>query len=253
MVLHTVLLLTTMTPPAQGLLFVSSRWHQNQNQTSRPICSQDTPGTNGAEVAAMALNSVTFLAELCSVKNTADITYYKVPISDRRRQSNSMGKDPSKQTLGSFLSRIVGGGEPGDRVVGTERVEKRRRKVEIKHETACEYTGTLWFLGSRGVKFRETVRVVDVSKDGTSALVECDTAYRRGESWIDCSRVTCQLMSSSSSYIDVKMQVDSQVLVKIPLPGPAGRALRKKIGSVFELAAMSFLQKLNSNTSPEYS
>eukprot|EP00978_Attheya_sp_CCMP212_P002357 scaffold4850_cov50-Attheya_sp.AAC.8 len=239
-----------MTPAAQGLFFMSPHWQQNQeNQTSRPICSQDTPGTNGAEVAAMALNSVTFLAELCSVKNTADITYYKVPLSNRRRQSNS------KQRLGSFLSRIVGGGEPGDRVVGTERVEKRRRKVEIKHETACEYTGTLWFLGSRGVKFRETVRVVDVSKDGTSALVECDTAYRRGESWIDCSRVTCQLMSSSSSYIDVIMQVDSQVLVKIPLPGPAGRAVRKKIGSVFELAATSFLQKLNSNsnTSPEYS
>jgi hypothetical protein len=60
-------------------------------------------------------------------------------------------------------------------------------------------------------------------------------------------------VSSSSSHVNVKIQVDSQVLVKIPLPGPAGRAVRKKIGSVFELAAMSFLQKLNSNISPEHS
>jgi len=59
-------------------------------------------------------------------------------------------------------------------------------------------TGRLWFLPrSKGtIKFKETIRVLETSVDGSTSILECNTQYHNGDEWIDCSRVICQFSSS---------------------------------------------------------
>ena len=131
------------------------------------------------------------------------------------------------------------------------------------HETVSEYVGRLWFLpdSKGGIKFRETVRVISLSADGKSSTVECNTQYHNGNGWVDCSKIICRFLSvplinrvggdegtSSERELNrhgddaqVKMTLDCELLVWLPLPKTATKAVQKKIGSVFEVNSIMIL------------
>ncbi|KAL3787894.1 hypothetical protein HJC23_000136 [Cyclotella cryptica] len=124
------------------------------------------------------------------------------------------------------------------------------------HETVAEYIGRLWFLShnsnTNGIKFRETIKVVSLSRDGTLATVECHTEYYNGSTWVSCCKIICEFVSSGRGGeeegggggggvdVGVKMTLDCELLVWLPLPGSASRAVRRKIRSVFESVAVDF-------------
>ena len=132
------------------------------------------------------------------------------------------------------------------------------------HETVSEYVGRLWFLpdSKGGIKFRETIKVLSISHDGQSSTVECITRYYNGSRWIDCSKIICQFKSiehhegdkqqkkepnneiAKDSRRGVKMTLDCEILVWLPLPKAASKAVKKKISSVFETVALDFFEEL---------
>ena len=119
---------------------------------------------------------------------------------------------------------------------------------------------------SRGtIKFKETIHVLETSVDGSTSIVECNTQYHNGDEWIDCSRVICHFSSSlekvgSTTRNDdscnddnqvglmerrrVKMTLDCKLLIWLPLPPAARRAVARKIISVFESVAVAFFDEL---------
>lgn len=134
------------------------------------------------------------------------------------------------------------------------------------HETVAEYIGKLWFLpkNKATIKFRETIRIISLGLDGETSTVECHTQYYDGQDWIDCSKVICHFSSvsnyqegiktnmniddASSSSISlqkkVKMKLECKLLVWLPLPSIASKAVRKKISSVFEEIVAEFFDDL---------
>ena len=142
------------------------------------------------------------------------------------------------------------------------------------YKTVTEYKGILWFLPqkhcSTSIQFRETIRIISLV--GTKrSTIECLTEYyngKRGE-WVDCSRILCHFTSLNDGDDDeeddattttattattttrddtsmtrqskVKMTLDTELLVWLPLPSMASRAVQKKIGSVFEEIVVEFL------------
>ena len=101
-----------------------------------------------------------------------------------------------------------------------------------------------------------------MQEDGQSSTVECTTQYHNGSRWVDCSRVTCNFASvpigpvGDTSGVQregnivndarVKMTLDCEVLVWLPLPKAASNAVGKKISSVFKTVALDFFDKLAS-------
>eukprot|EP00984_Skeletonema_dohrnii_P013532 scaffold5597_cov154-Skeletonema_dohrnii-CCMP3373.AAC.1 len=134
------------------------------------------------------------------------------------------------------------------------------------HETVAEYIGKLWFLPKdKGtIKFRETIRIISLGLDGETSTVECHTQYYNGSEWVDCSKVLCHFSSLSTNYQQVrtdmnndddgasttslqqkvKMTLDCELLVWLPLPSVASKAVRKKISSVFEEIVAEFFDEL---------
>mmetsp|Transcript_1604 Transcript_1604/g.2224 ORF Transcript_1604/g.2224 Transcript_1604/m.2224 type:complete len:308 (-) Transcript_1604:40-963(-) len=134
------------------------------------------------------------------------------------------------------------------------------------HETVAEYLGKLWFLPkNKGtIKFRETIRILSLGLDGETSTVECHTQYYNGSEWVDCSKVICHFSSllatnsaeydasagyssSSSSLLlqeKVKMTLDCELLVWLPLPSVASKAVRTKIGTIFEEIVAEFFDEL---------
>ena len=129
------------------------------------------------------------------------------------------------------------------------------------YKTVTEYKGILWFLPQERstIQFRETIRIISLT--GTNhSTIECLTEYyngKRGE-WVDCSRILCHFTSlndndattstaasrggtSVRQLSKVKMTLDTELLVWLPLPSMASRAVQKKIGSVFEEIVVEFL------------
>lgn len=159
--------------------------------------------TNSAKDAAVAMNSIGFISHLASYKESDDIKSYR----------QLMNPQPS-----SLYSHMT------------------------THETVTEYKAKkIWFLPSMrdGVRFRETIRVISISADGKLSTVECTTQYHNGSRWVDCARVLCKF---TSDVLDskVKMSLENEVLVWLPLPKIAIRAVGKKILTVFEQAALDF-------------
>ena len=142
------------------------------------------------------------------------------------------------------------------------------------YKTVTEYKGILWFLPHKErstIQFRETIRIISQSKDNTQSTIECLTEYYNGkrEEWVDCSRILCHFTSLNDGDDDeeddattttattattttrddtsmtrqskVKMTLDTELLVWLPLPSMASRAVQKKIGSVFEEIVVEFL------------
>ena len=134
------------------------------------------------------------------------------------------------------------------------------------HKTVAEYMGKLWFLPKdKGtIQFRETIRIVSLGLDGGTSTVECLTEYYNGKGeWVDCSRVLCHFSSLDMTYDEVKrgetfdvgstadddvsllqskvkMTLDCELLVWLPLPSVASKAVQKKISSVFEEIVTEF-------------
>eukprot|EP00956_Cyclotella_meneghiniana_P020573 scaffold36478_cov69-Cyclotella_meneghiniana.AAC.14 len=120
--------------------------------------------------------------------------------------------------------------------------------MQRKHETVAEYTGQLWFLNKHGIQFREIINVVSVSPDGNLATVECNTEYYNGRKWISCSKVICEFSShlgeGDNSHQErewgIKILLDCELLVWLPLPRAAERKVREKIRSIFESVVIDF-------------
>mmetsp|Transcript_8586 Transcript_8586/g.12745 ORF Transcript_8586/g.12745 Transcript_8586/m.12745 type:complete len:304 (-) Transcript_8586:135-1046(-) len=140
------------------------------------------------------------------------------------------------------------------------------QSTSTTHETVAEYMGKLWFLPKdKGtIKFRETIRIISLGLDGETSTVECHTQYYNGSEWVDCSKVLCHFTSLSTNYQQVntrmnnddgadsttslqqkvKMTLDCELLVWLPLPSVASKAVRKKISSVFEEIVAEFFNEL---------
>ena len=213
--------------------------------------------------AAKSMNSVAFLSELVALKDTSDVSYFRESnhhepaiatvsrggggsIACRKRKDR-------KHSLRRVLARAVRSGTVQlSAAVGHDDIEKDGNKVHctkshdatiaavsnaFSESTTTEYTGNLWFMRSKGIRFRETVRVSEISSDGKTAIVECTTKYRTNGRWHDCSKVVCTLTAVDQG---INMATDSEVLVSLPLPGLAGKAVRTKISAAFESAAQAF-------------
>lgn len=241
---------------------------------------------NTATDAAIAMNSIEFMDLLSNCKNTADIKTYtqspmKPPIVSHTSESTKEHDHSAPSNNGSswgFSSWGFGGGAntSGD-VIGDEsssihlsdhdclsesakESNQPSRFLCTSHETVSEYIGRLWFLSDeKGVRFRETIRVLSISADGQSSTVECTSQYHNGSRWVDCSKVICKFSSvplvsigngdqsgNEDQGARVKMSLDSEILVWLPLPKAASRAVGKKITSAFETAALVFFEELAS-------
>jgi len=203
---------------ADGAVFVSSR-HGRHRNINRDVIS-----------AAQAMNSVAFLSELVKLKDTSDVRYY---VGGAQTPPPDSNKTPSKSAAAHFLRRIRGEfSSLGDRL---QPASKPNSNARSRRSTCCtEYTGHLWFLRNRGIRFMETLRISKISKDGSCATIECITKYRQGGRWVDCSKVTCRLLAVERG---IDIVADSIVLVRLPL---AGKAVRSKIASSFESAVSAF-------------
>jgi len=168
---------------------------------------------------------------------------------------------------------VHGGGNLHDFVDSplTSTSSKPIEKSCPEHVTVSEYVGRLWFLSDNqgGIKFRETVRVISVADDGNSSAVECNTQYHNGSKWVDCSKIICRFSSIPSisgggdetslsgkelsprggegEGMKVSMNLDCELLVWLPLPKAATKAVTKKISSVFENVAINFFEELATN------
>jgi hypothetical protein len=173
--------------------------------------------------AALAINSVQFLEMLVGIKNSAEIKTY----SFKRGLNDSVG------WIDSLFRRTAVSRQPS------------------YNQHVAEYIGHLWFVKTNGIKFRETIKVLSISPSGESSTVECSTEYYNGSTWVHCSRIVCVFHSIPIQKLEdgnvqdrelgVKMALDCELLVWLPLPGAASRAVKRQIGSVFESAARAFL------------
>ncbi|EJK76045.1 hypothetical protein THAOC_02214 [Thalassiosira oceanica] len=191
-------------------------------------------------------------------KNTADVRTYQ-------RGGAAKGEDRPSSSLAGVCFR--GGGPDGPSSTGPSSSDLLLLRPTIRedgtspipralrhdpgspHETVTEYTGVLWFLPTRnrGVRFREILRVLSISDDGSSSTVECQTQYHDGSAWRVCSRVVCVLRSAGKGEEEdvaagtVQMDVRSELLVRLPMPRIARDAVGRRISSTFEAVAMEFI------------
>ncbi len=224
--------------------------------------------TNTAKDAAMAMNSIGFITHLASYKESDDIKSYKQSMqpSDFKKSNNN----ETTSTRG-FYSWIGLGGimnrsnntRSTSHLLGFNNGESNHQSTShysqtTAHETVTEYNARkIWFLPSlkEGVRFREIIRVLSISTDGRSSTVECTTQYHNGSRWVDCARVLCKFSSDVKDSTPelrkndhgpkrIKMCLENEVLIWLPLPKAAIKAVGKKILSVFEQAALDFFHDL---------
>mmetsp|Transcript_34530 Transcript_34530/g.72709 ORF Transcript_34530/g.72709 Transcript_34530/m.72709 type:complete len:285 (+) Transcript_34530:132-986(+) len=256
-----VFIATTATGPAA-----------HHHATSRSRVKMRSSSVTTATDAAVAMNSIEFIELLSSIKNTADVkTYTQTPSVD-------CGDDGASTKQWSLASRFFGNDDEttiGNHSSNHDCLPKSTAEAPIhlskhcslgisSHETVSEYIGRLWFLpDGKGIKFRETIRILSISADGKSSTVECTTQYQKGSQWIDCSNIICVFSSVPSGAVQrgsggvdghnnntemkVKMTLDCEVLVWLPLPKAATNQVRKKISSVFETVALDFFEELATN------
>lgn len=219
----------------------------------------------------MAINSIQFMEMLISIKNSADVKTYTQSantVDDGYRERDDT-KDKGFGWTEAFSSwpRILK--QRLTNSIRDEDVSNANDKSVVhcstlqtnsawniknscpKHETVAEYIGRLWFLNKSGIKFRETIKVVAISPDGKSSSVECHTEYHNGEKWISCSKIICEFTSNvqqeGSLKLDgglgVKMTLDCELLIWLPLPHAAKTGVKNKISSVFETVAVDFFNE----------
>jgi len=190
--------------------------------------------------AANAMNSIGFLKELIGRKiNTFDEVYFREEEDGR----DDPGRVPVKQ-MGRYRSV-----PPQAKLHGTS-MEGWRRMT-----STCEYTGRQpWFKRrGGGIRFRDTIRVRDGGVDGVA--VECLTRYKHKGNWVDCSKVVCRFTIPPPTEEDmttgrrtkkstVRMNMDSEVLLRAPLFGISGAVKERNIRT-FGSAAEDFYKGVN--------
>ena len=230
--------------------------------------SRNTKPAPTATDAAMGLNSIQFMEKLIGVKNSADIRTYTRSaelfsdpnyhlVSEETKVVSKLwnfirGKfkhAPSAQHYGQEVStanenNLILPSKPNSKWYANQ-------KMQQNYETVAEYTGQLWFLNKHGIQFREIINVVSVSPDGKSATIECHTEYYNGRIWISCSKIICEFTShlreggnsQQETECGVKMLLDCELLVWLPLPRAAERKVREKISSIFESVVIDFFNE----------
>ncbi len=232
-----------------------------------------------AKDAAIALNSVQFMEMFVGTKNSADVNTYTQKHSAQKDCTSPATK--AEIELSTDIEGIVSaetcswndifGRRDNINIASGGAKSKSKDSSCPKYETVSEYVGRLWFLPDNkgGIKFRETVKVTSLSADGNSSTVECNTQYHNGSKWVDCSKIICRFLSipsirgggdeSSNSggkfsqmggedkNTKVSMTLDCELLVWLPLPRAATKAVKKKISAVFENVAINFFEELASN------
>jgi len=234
---------------------------------------------NTATDAAIAMNSIKFMELLSGEKKADDIKTYtqalqRLAIVDHTSASiEQHDHSTPNENISSwgFSNWIFAPGNNEPNSVHSTSHDCLPKSINesihpskytcTSHETVSEYIGRLWFLpASKGaIRFRETIRVLAMSSDGQSSTVECISQYHNGSEWIDCSKLVCKFSSvpldsvgngeeqeSGDQEAKVRMSLDSEILVWLPLPKVASRAVGKKISSVFESVALDFFEELAS-------
>lgn len=254
----------------------------NTNATTHPVFistskSKGVKPVISATEAAVALNSIHFMERLIGVKNSAEVKTYtqsaNVLATDYVHSRNGDATATPGRTMFSWTKnimpnilkqRFLSSMQDDDvKITNNNSVHCSRSKSKWRissnpcptHETVAEYIGQLWFLNKSGIRFRETMKVVAISPDGKSSTVECNTEYHNGSKWISCSKIICEFTSHSndrdaevrqnSDDLGVKMKLDCELLVWLPLPNAAKNGVKNKISSVFESVALDFF---NTNT-----
>lgn len=232
--------------------------------------SKNVKPVNSATDAAIALNSIHFMELLIGVKNSADVQTYtqsgNTPKANHEKSLKGVTTANASWTklIPSILKQRLSIQDDSANITNDNTYipcsqptsEWRIPNPCPKHETVAEYTGQLWFLNKSGIRFRETIKIVSISPDGKSSALECNTEYHNGSKWVGCSKIICEFTShtndnSSGSLqknkneIGLKMSLDCELLVWLPLPNAATKGVRNKISSVFENVALQFL---NANT-----
>ena len=177
----------------------------NSISNSGELLPSDSNNNNSnVHQVADTINSIPFLHDLMALKNVYDVTYLNVPLS-----------------------------HPSEMLTTTT------------HKSICEYTGKLWFMPKKGIQFREIVQVKQSSSDSSLAFVECDTDYKVKDTWMNCSKLKCTMKYHNDHRDKNTLGVlcQSDILVPIPLPRLAKKALNKKIESTFMTAIRTFLKK----------
>ena len=253
LVLLFVASISAYIPSANGAtaLFIPSA--ASQTTKSRKHKHKD------AVSAAKAMNSVAFLSQLVALKDTSDVRYFQSNEQETAVASISRGGSgdcvafQERKLRHRFLRRVVNVARRGTvqlfATAGPDDIDIDESKVDcgksqeasnvVPGSTTTEYTGNLWFMRNKGIRFRETIRVSEISRDGISATVECITKYRTKGQWHDCSKVVCTMSAADQG---INIVTNSEVLVSLPLPGLAGKAVRSKIASAFNSAAQAFFE-----------
>lgn len=231
-------------------------------ETSMPTAKLHT-----AADAAIAMNSIEFIRRLSSTKNTDDIKTYTQPLMHLPTVDRSSSADQWR-----FASRVFGRGDerPVDNTISDRYFSFNSAPVgsvprcsrthsppngPASRETIAEYIGYVWFLPrSKGIRFRETVRILSISADGWTSSLECRTQYYSGSQWVDCSNIICVFSRistgddgvesvSSDAEVKLKMALECELLVGY-LPRALSRQIRKTIRNVFKDAALAFFRNL---------
>jgi hypothetical protein len=181
-------------------------------------------------LCALQQNSEAFLRELCSRKNTFDVVYY----------SSKASEPPS--TTSTLHPELLPHG-------GGAHVERQRARYPAAPTpaledgtTSCEYTGKLWYISKKGIKFRETIKVHPFSDQATDVQVDCITEVHYRKKWRACATVECIVRVSDDG--EPLLLTSSHVLMMPKLvPKTIQAALKQKIASTFETAAAAFLNE----------
>lgn len=255
LLLGCAILIEPVLSTATTEVFIATSAPYRKHKNNDDIVSSSSPHrsmkvVSTASDAAVAINSEEFMNILVGKKTCANVNTYTQAI-EHDYDDHCTHHSQTKNKGGSWMfSRwIFGGGgdtsSPGDDDTNRNNCLSNNSRVPSTHETITEYIGKLWFLSDKkGMRFRETIRVIATSSDGQSSTVECISQYHNGSKWIDCSKVICTFHVDSSGKENkdkVKMVLKSEILIWLPLPS---KAIGKKIINVFEEAALAYFDDL---------
>lgn len=273
---------STAAPTEPVFIATKGKTSRTKQQYTNKIKVMESSAVYTASDAAVALNSIQFMEMLTGIKNSMDVKTYTKSLTRQQPISNDSDIASSESNNDTadlatttaiwtkslsvvsrwFRRRAVTHTDDRDTNETTELMYNQcssqstsiwnmaSKNTCPSHETVSEYVGRLWFLpDSKALKFRETIKIVSLSPDGNSSTVECNTEYHNGSNWVDCSKIVCRFVSVENNVVKgkrlgVKMTLDCELLVWLPLPKAASKAVGKKISSVFESVAIDYFEAL---------
>ena len=209
--------------------------------------------------AAIALNSIHFMEQLIGVKNSANVKTYTQPTNAPNIHHVAAGNGNWTKFIPNMFKQRLSITDDGTTVTDEDKHISYSQstsdwRIPIprpKHETVAEYTGELWFLNKSDIRFRETIKIIAISPDGNTSILECHTEYHNGSQWVSCAKIVCEFTSHTkddgsnslemnTNGMGVKMSLDCELLVWLPLPKRIKKGVQNKISSVFENVALEF-------------